>query len=79
MTVLGFTGRGAETIEEEKRGSEYIVRVLARGVTERAAKRAARIEASGVIPMRNQEVVNVSLDKEYNRANKRYIVTVAER
>lgn len=75
MSLIGFTSRGAHVIETEDRGEEKIVRLLSRGITERSAVRSAMIEAGNIIPMPQQDVLNISLDRNL-RIGKRYLITI---
>lgn len=78
MSIFGATSRGAEIIEEERRGGKMRLQVAARGMSERAAKRSAVLEASSIIPVRHQDVINITKTRSYNRISKRYLVTILE-
>lgn len=77
MVNFGFTGLGAEIVEIEDRGKEKILRILSRGITERAAVRGAKNEAMAIIPIRDQEVLNITEDRRISRFSTRYIITIA--
>ena len=77
MVNFGFTGLGAEIMEIEDRGREKILRILSRGITERAAVRGAKNEAMAIIPIRDQEVLNITEDRRISRFSTRYIVTIS--
>lgn len=77
MPHFGFVRQNAEVIETEERGDIDIVRVKAIGATRNAAIRGARREADALIPVRFQEVLNVTKE-ERPGIDDSYLVTISE-
>lgn len=73
--MFGLTDRKAQTLEIEDRDGQKITRVLSRGLTRRAAVRAARLEANELIPFIQQDVLTVTRDRDL-RFQTRYLVTI---
>lgn len=75
--MFGLTDRGAQSFEIEERGETKITRIFARGITKRAAVRAARQEASELIPLHQQDVLNVTFDRKLGPLQSRYLVVIS--
>lgn len=75
--MFGLTDRNGEVIDQRQLGETLILTVSANGITRRAARRTARLEATEVIPVGNQQVVNSTLDKNF-RFQSRYLFNIAE-
>lgn len=75
--MFGLTDRNGEVIDQRQLGETLILTVSANGITRRAARRTARLEATEVIPIGNQQVINSTLDKNF-RFQSRYLFNIAE-
>lgn len=73
----GLTKRGATIVDQEERGTERVVTLTSTAVRKRAAVRAARLEAADIIPIKDQEVSRVIVDRPLGRFRTRYLVTIA--
>lgn len=76
MVRFGLVRDNAELIDDEFRGDVRILRYEAIGVTKNAAVRGARKEASSIIPVRDQELLNVSKIGKRG-VNVAYLVTIS--
>jgi len=76
MIRLGFIAGNADLIDHETRGSTVILKYIARGASKRAAVRGARKEATDIIPLMDQQVINTTRDSG-SRFDQRWIVTVS--
>lgn len=77
MVRFGIIRSNAELIDDEQRGDIRILRYEAIGVTRRAAIRGAKKEASSLIPIPRQDVLNVTKIGGDRGANDAYIVTIS--
>lgn len=66
----------AEIVDETSRGTENIYKVVTSSTFKRRAVAKARREVHPLIPLRDQEIINVSKDRDLGFRT-RYIVTVA--
>lgn len=74
--TLGLTSCSAEIIDQREAGENRIFDVLASGITKNAAVRSAKLEVQPLIPVRDLEVINTTLDKDLG-VRKRYIVRIS--
>lgn len=74
--VFGLTSRGAKIIDEREAGEDRIFDVLSVGFTKRGAIGSAKREVEPLIPMRDIEIINVSVDKDLGYRT-RYIVRIS--
>lgn len=75
--TLGLTSRGAEIVDQEKRGKgERTLTVVAVGFSRNAAERAARHEGSSIIPYRDQDVEFIEKERSLGPVNNRYLFRV---
>lgn len=74
---VGLTSKGATVIDVEDRGEEKVVSLTSSAMTKRAAVRSARLEAADIIPLKDQEVSRVIIDRSLGRFRTRYLVTIA--
>lgn len=70
MFNLGLIRSNAEIVDVQNKGTTTILTVQAVGVTKRSAKRGARKEASSLIPIYDQTVVNSTKIRGTNRQGK---------
>jgi hypothetical protein len=64
-----------EIIDMTERGDEKIFKVLTASTFNRRAKAKARREVHPMIPLRDQKVINETVDKDLG-IRKRYIITI---
>jgi len=77
MYNFGIVRDNAETIDVQTKGSTTVLTVQAVGVTKRACKRGARKEASDLIPIPRQTVVN-STKLRSSTSNKKWMFTISD-
>jgi len=75
--AFGIGGRRAEILDTEDRGTEKVMTIAATAFTKSGAVQAARTKAAPVIPLIEQDVEVVDVDRELSFRRTRYLVRVA--
>lgn len=76
MVRFGFIRSNAELIDHERRGEVTILKYEAIGVTKGSAIRGAKREARSIIPMTDQEVINVKRLDGRSRGDNAYLIAI---
>lgn len=77
MTYFGFSGLNAEIVDNQKKGAgERTIAIVASGVTKRAAKRGAMLEAQPMIPLRDQDVDLIEKERSLGPFVSRYLFRI---
>ena len=77
MTYFGFSGLNAEIVSNEPKGEgERTLTIVASGITKRAAKRGARLEAQPMIPIRDQVVELIEKERSLGPLTDRYLFRI---
>jgi len=75
--VLGIGGRRAEILDTEDRGREKVFTLASTAFTKSGAVQSARAKVAPVIPLTEQDVEVVDVDRELSFRRTRYLVRVA--
>jgi len=77
MYNFGIIRDNAEIVDTQTKGKNTVLTVQAIGVTKRACKRGARKEATDLIPLPKQNVVN-STKLRSGSSNKKWLFTISD-
>jgi hypothetical protein len=77
MVRFGILLDNAEIVDKQKKGETFVLTVQARGVSKNAAKRGARKEASSLIPLKDQNIINETQEKS-SAMDKHWLFTIAD-
>ena len=78
MFNFGFIRGNAEIVDTQNKGTETVLTIQATGINKRAAKRGAKREATDLIPLFQQTIVNSTQLRSTGRKDK-WLFTVSDK